>query len=78
MHTCMYVCMYILFSQFFSIIVCFNILNIVPCATEKILVVYFICGNMHLLTPYTQFMPPTLPFGNRKFGFCDCELVSVF
>ena len=76
MHAYIYVCVYILSSQLFSIIVCFNILNIVPCVIEKILV-YFIYGNVHLLTLYTQFIASTFPLGNHKFGFYVCELVSV-
>ena len=46
-HTCMhmYVCVYILFSQLFPIIVCFNILNIDLCVTEKILVYLFYIGQ---------------------------------
>ena len=53
-----YVCVYILFSQLFSIIVCFNILNIVPCVIEKILVYIFYiwqCSSVNSVHPIYTF-----------------------
>ena len=48
----------IFFFWFFSTIVYYKILNIVPCYTgKKIFVVYFIFDSVHLLIPYSQFIP---------------------
>ena len=59
----------------FSIIVYDKILNTVPRAIQQILLVYlFIYGSVHLLIPYSRFIPPRLPFpfGNHKFVFYVC------
>ena len=55
----LYIHMYIslFFFLFFSTVVYYKILNIVPCAIQKNFVVYFIFDNVHLLIPYSQFIP---------------------
>ena len=39
-YLCVYIYIYIFFFRFFSIIGYYKILNIVPCATQEVLVVY--------------------------------------
>ena len=57
LHIYLYIC--ILFSKFFSVIVYYKILNMVPCTIQKILLfIYFICGSVLLLIPYSQFISP--------------------
>ena len=63
--------------HFFSIIVYYKILNIVPCAYSKSwLFIYFIYSTGHLLILYSKFIPPYFLFGNCKFVFYVCESIS--
>ena len=64
----------ICFFIFFSIMVYYCLLNIVPRAVQYVLVVYFIYTSLYLLIPDSQFIPPSRPF---HFGNRVCESVSV-
>ena len=47
-----YVCIYIFFFRFFSIVDYYKVLNIVPCAIQKsLLFIYFIYISVYLLIP---------------------------
>ena len=54
-HTYTYICVsvyiYMFFFRSFFIIGSYKILNIVPCAIQDVLVVYFIYNSMHMLIP---------------------------
>ena len=69
-----YVCIYI----FFSIMVYYRMLNIVPCAIRRtLLFIYFTFSSLYLLISNSQFIPssPPFPFSNRKFVFHVSESV---
>ena len=53
---------------FFSIIVCHRILYVVPCAIRQDLAAYPFNMSLHLLTPNSQCIHPSLffPLANRK------------
>ena len=73
------------FLRFFPIIGYYKILSIAPCVIQQILVktTYFIYSSVYelsvyMLVPNFQFSSAsTIPFGNYKFVFCDCESISV-
>ena len=73
-----HICIYVFFI-FFSIMVYYNTLNIVPCAIQQDLVVYlfyiqqFVSASPKLLI----YSSPPFPFGNHKFVFSVCESISV-
>ena len=73
---CIYIYIYILF-QIFTIIGYYKILNIVPCAMQKVLVVYlFYIQQCVYVNPKHPFYPsPSFPFGNHKFVFYVCESI---
>ena len=57
--THMYINIYIFW--FFFFISYFKTLSIDVCALQQILVVYFMCGSMSVLTPNSWFIPPLRP-----------------
>ena len=62
---------YILFYVFFSIVVYYRILNIVPCATQQDLVVYLpIHESLHLLLPNPS---PALPHPLKYYVVMVCD-----
>ena len=74
----MYVYIYILCLNFFSIVVYCRILNIVVSAVQQILVlIQPIHENLHLSTPTSRSIPP-LPLGSLyQAVLYACDPVSV-
>ena len=70
--------LYLFFFRFFSIIGCYKILSIVPCAIQQVLI-----GYLFYIQQCVYFNPKLLvypsspsPFGNHKFVFYVCESAS--
>ena len=73
-----YICVYIFFFRFFSIIGYYKILNIVPCAMQQDLVIYlFHIQQFVSVNPKLLIYPSLLNFGNHTFVFYVCGSVSV-
>ena len=55
----------------------YRILNIVPCAIYRILLlIHSVHKSLHLLIPNCQSIPPPLPIGNHKFVLYIYESVG--
>ena len=50
--------MYIFFFIFFSVVVYYRIVNLVPCTIKLDLFIHAKCNSLHLLTPNSQSIPP--------------------
>ena len=70
---------YIFFFRFFSIIRYYNILSIVPCAIQQVLISYvFYIQYCVYVNPNLQIYPfPPLNTGKHKFIFYFCNSISV-
>ena len=69
---CIYI--HLLFFRLFSQIGYYRV------PSRSLLVICFICSNVYMSVPISQFIPPRLPLGNHKFVFCICDspLLSSF
>ena len=60
--------------RLFSLIACYKILSLVPCAIQQVLV-YAMYTSVYLLSPNLSL--PSFPSGNLKFIFYVSECLSV-
>ena len=69
------------FFRFLSLIGYYELLSIVLCAIEQVLVGYLLyirwCVYVNFQPPNLS-LPPPFPFGDHMFVFYVCESLSVF